>query len=499
MSRITVWADTKDAEGNLIAKTPIGYIEIDSSAALTLQSLAKGEQIHTNAERAFAADMRRAGIVEVVDAVHPDSFMVFLEQAGAGCISGAVSEWPQLKPACRWAAKYIKWAKQEIRCLEADRDWWKKTHAQDTGSLKERWEISKREVERLTKVINDTSAIWIERNPGVAWEGGLPEAMAAAVTEIERLRKEVAHEVEKSIQPADVSRLKHEVEQLTTERNGFMEELREIRNDLDAAGVSMAGQEARTGIALLVKAVAEERRLRFIAAGNAEMDGKAYLRMKEECERLAAEASAHKGELDGVREHLRLAKTMFEREQQDRIRLGNIANDNMKQIGVVEAERNAAQTEAKHAAEVVAAIRRLVTAENSSLDTVSLIEATIFSLRRQRDEAREGCAKNAADAVELGVRLDAAKADRARIGPFFVEQSKGTVGVDEADPIGTLITFAREWNTRRQAAEAELERLKAPEYQRLTDRDAEAFRDPGDVYQSIRAAHSAGWERRRTP
>lgn len=37
-----------------------------------------------------------------------DDLMAFLESAGAGCISGRVSEWPQLKPACKWAAQEIK-------------------------------------------------------------------------------------------------------------------------------------------------------------------------------------------------------------------------------------------------------------------------------------------------------------------------------------------------------------------------------------------------------
>lgn len=37
----------------------------------------------------------------------PD-LLTFLEQAGAGCISGRVADWPQLKPACKWAAEEIK-------------------------------------------------------------------------------------------------------------------------------------------------------------------------------------------------------------------------------------------------------------------------------------------------------------------------------------------------------------------------------------------------------
>lgn len=36
------------------------------------------------------------------------NLMAFLEQAGQGCISGRVSEWPQLVPACRWAFEQLK-------------------------------------------------------------------------------------------------------------------------------------------------------------------------------------------------------------------------------------------------------------------------------------------------------------------------------------------------------------------------------------------------------
>ena len=37
-----------------------------------------------------------------------DNLMLFLEQTAAGCISGQVVEWPQLKPACAWAETEIK-------------------------------------------------------------------------------------------------------------------------------------------------------------------------------------------------------------------------------------------------------------------------------------------------------------------------------------------------------------------------------------------------------
>ncbi len=38
---------------------------------------------------------------------HPDDLLVFLSQAGQGCISGNIIDWPQLKPACKWAAEEI--------------------------------------------------------------------------------------------------------------------------------------------------------------------------------------------------------------------------------------------------------------------------------------------------------------------------------------------------------------------------------------------------------
>lgn len=41
--------------------------------------------------------------------------MTFLDSAGRGCISGKVIDWPQLKPAC-------KWAHDEITTLRRERD-----------------------------------------------------------------------------------------------------------------------------------------------------------------------------------------------------------------------------------------------------------------------------------------------------------------------------------------------------------------------------------------
>ena len=43
------------------------------------------------------------------------SYMAFLEQAGKGCISGRVTEWPQLVPACAWAVKEIAYLDEKYR------------------------------------------------------------------------------------------------------------------------------------------------------------------------------------------------------------------------------------------------------------------------------------------------------------------------------------------------------------------------------------------------
>ena len=44
------------------------------------------------------------------------------------------------------------------------------------------------EIARLRDVISRAASHWIHLNPGVAWEGDIADAMAAAVAEIARLR-----------------------------------------------------------------------------------------------------------------------------------------------------------------------------------------------------------------------------------------------------------------------------------------------------------------------
>lgn len=52
----------------------------------------------------------------------PEARLEFLKSAGQGCISGNVSEWPQLRLACRWAAEQIS-ARPTLE-LDAQRlDW----------------------------------------------------------------------------------------------------------------------------------------------------------------------------------------------------------------------------------------------------------------------------------------------------------------------------------------------------------------------------------------
>jgi hypothetical protein len=36
------------------------------------------------------------------------NLLAFLKAAGQGTLSGRVQEWPQLQPACKWAAEYIE-------------------------------------------------------------------------------------------------------------------------------------------------------------------------------------------------------------------------------------------------------------------------------------------------------------------------------------------------------------------------------------------------------
>lgn len=49
----------------------------------------------------------------------------YLEQAGRGFISGRVSEWPQLKPACAYAAEVIRKADALAAALESHRLSWR--------------------------------------------------------------------------------------------------------------------------------------------------------------------------------------------------------------------------------------------------------------------------------------------------------------------------------------------------------------------------------------
>ena len=55
----------------------------------------------------------------------------FLDQAGRGCISGHINEWPQLKPACKYAYDTIQRLRSSnvrlaryndalVKCITAD-------------------------------------------------------------------------------------------------------------------------------------------------------------------------------------------------------------------------------------------------------------------------------------------------------------------------------------------------------------------------------------------
>lgn len=52
------------------------------------------------------------------------------------------------------------------------------------------------EFDHLTKLIDDTAAIWLKEDLGIAWEGGIDAAMEAACAEIKKLRKEAAENLE---------------------------------------------------------------------------------------------------------------------------------------------------------------------------------------------------------------------------------------------------------------------------------------------------------------
>lgn len=44
-----------------------------------------------------------------------EAHMLIMEQVGSGCTSGSFAEWPQLRPACKWAATRIAALEAELR------------------------------------------------------------------------------------------------------------------------------------------------------------------------------------------------------------------------------------------------------------------------------------------------------------------------------------------------------------------------------------------------
>lgn len=51
--------------------------------------------------------------IDVAPRGSSEEHMIMLEQVGQGCISGHFAEWPQLKPACKWAVEEIKRLRQK--------------------------------------------------------------------------------------------------------------------------------------------------------------------------------------------------------------------------------------------------------------------------------------------------------------------------------------------------------------------------------------------------
>ena len=61
------------------------------------------------------ATRRAAQPAAPIEPADDPDLLTFLEQAGAGCISGRVADWPQLKPACKWAAEEIKRLREAVQ------------------------------------------------------------------------------------------------------------------------------------------------------------------------------------------------------------------------------------------------------------------------------------------------------------------------------------------------------------------------------------------------
>ena len=90
-----------------------------------------------------------------------ENLFSFLEMAGSGCISGQVIEWPQLKPACKWAAKEISRLRQEIEAQQAMIDDLMLEYCPDDMNPEqlENWAKNQSEEDRVQKVLEELTRL----------------------------------------------------------------------------------------------------------------------------------------------------------------------------------------------------------------------------------------------------------------------------------------------------------------------------------------------------
>lgn len=105
----------------------------------------------------------------------------------------AWEDWAREQPDCKenWLTP---WELLEERYREVDRrigEFITRAHVpKEINALAAERDALQAEVERLNHLVNDTAKHWLALTPGVPWEGGIDQAMNAAVEEIQRLRAE---------------------------------------------------------------------------------------------------------------------------------------------------------------------------------------------------------------------------------------------------------------------------------------------------------------------
>ena len=92
------------------------------------------------------------------------------------------------------------------------------------------------EIARLREVISRAASHWIHLDPGVAWEGDIADAMAAAVAEIARLR--ITDAEREAIDTAEASLLRESTDLHTP---------LPVRQRLGSAAATLRGLRERLG------------------------------------------------------------------------------------------------------------------------------------------------------------------------------------------------------------------------------------------------------------